>query len=215
MTEDGGPEAPAASLRPNAREPNQADGRCAIFSAERSALRRGRTDRFCVPACRLTQDEAGGNVRNVRVWVSSREAAEIRTWAVEKGWLELADRFYRAERRKESFLRKPPLLWRWRAAHPVLLQCLYCEHVEAFARHRDAKREGWERWPQGGKAWARVLALPQTQMSLDASNDTEELRIVVGGWIHADCVAEWEKLAANIDKERNDARRGPTGGEPR
>lgn len=78
----------------------------------------------------------------MRVWVDSKEAREIRQWAAEAGWVELADRFYRAQQ-AGNYFGKPPFLWRWRARHPVLLQCVYCEQWEGFTNHRTAKRYGW------------------------------------------------------------------------
>lgn len=162
----------------------------------------------------LTQSGTSGNVISVRVWVSSKEAREIRKWAAEKGWFELADRFYRAERAGEYF-REPPFLWRWRARHPVLLQCLYCEQWEAVTRH-DAKKQGWLWWPRDRvrpaplarrqRALAKVLALPHSD-ELDVSDKEEQLVIVIDGWLHASCVEKWERHGASIDKERKARRR--------
>lgn len=131
----------------------------------------------------------------MRVWVNSKEAREIRQWAVEAGWLEVADRFYRAQQAGDSFS-KPPFLWRWRGRHPVLLQCLYCERLEGFKSHRAAKKYGWVWWPQD-----RVVAKALTP------SEGDEPQLVTGGWIHAECVEEWEKHAADITKARNEARR--------
>jgi hypothetical protein len=59
----------------------------------------------------------------MRVWVNSDEARRIRRWAAEAGLLELADRFYRAERAGE-YRGRPPFPWRRQAQRPVLLKCL-------------------------------------------------------------------------------------------
>lgn len=120
----------------------------------------------------------------MRVWVSSKEAKEIRRWAAEAGWLELADRFYRAERIGDHF-GKPPFLWRWRARRPVLLKCLYCERWQAYDSHRKAKKHGWVQY--AGRVWGSAY-------------DS-------GGWIHEGCIEGWEAHAAEVMAARHEARK--------
>jgi hypothetical protein len=85
------------------------------------------------------------------VWVSSKDARKIVNWAMEHDSEWLADRFCRAARADSSsppWESEPPppiwSVWRWRSKRPIIFRCYACDRWEAFRRHGDARKSGWQ-----------------------------------------------------------------------